>query len=230
MSKKDKTYYVPRSTKLKEMAELFALEFGHKKGTKAFDKYISEFLDEALYNSILPGGAEPYAKNPKVSDSTFDQDLDFFFGSENIIKKSLGARGLKDLGVDKTRQLRGILTQLTHLYLETIQGVSVKAQYDSNGDVIPSDFQFPKGAESDDERIKDVIEFRYKRIFFLMAFVCAIRPVFEISKEETEKAFSKMAMDADSVSSLKSKETRKNFVSTVFKFFSKKFGKISLLD
>lgn len=229
MAKKDdKTYYVPRHTKLLEMADLFAQEFGHKKGSVGHKKFVKHFLDEALNNSILPGNAEPYLKNPKVADSTFSDDLAFFFGNDSLIRKSLGVRGSKDLGEDKVRQLRGILTQLTHLYLETVQGLNVKAQYDKDGGVLPSDFQFPKGAESDDERIKDVIEFRYMRVFFLVAFTCAIRPIFEISKSEAEQVFSRLDIESTPVSELKSKDKRREFVKTVFNFFSNKFNSIKL--
>lgn len=227
---KEKTYYVPRHTKLLEIASLFAEEFGHKKGSKAYLSYVNHFLDEALHNSILPGNGAEYAKNPKVADSTFSDDLGFFFGENSLIKQGLGVRGNKDLGEDKMRQLRGILTQLTHLYMETMLGVQVKAQYDGSGDVIPSDFQFPKGAETGDERVKDVLEFRYQRIFFLIAFTCAIRPVFEISKAESEEFFQKLEIESESVASLKSKEKRQNFIKAVFGFMSKKFGSIKILS
>ena len=224
MKKKSKRdYYVPSQTKLIEVAEAFADEISSDRNSKSWKKAREHFLDEAIHESILPADSK-YAQNPKIADSV----MSFFpdhFGAESVLAKALGN---SDAAVRKTRELRGVITQLTHLILESKFKMKVKGKIGPGGTYTPSDFEFPKDSGSDEVDTKNVYIDRYLRLAIFTAINQALEPIFKISKDEMQKIAS--TLEEKSIAELKSKEGRESFISKLKKFVSEKYGSKSIFE
>jgi len=221
---KERDYFVPSQTKLIEVAELFACEVSGEKSGPKFERVKKQFLDEAIQESVLPADSV-YAQNPKISDSVM-KEFPALFGAENIILKSLGDN---DKSKRKTRELRGLITQLTHLFLESRMKLGVKGSYDGKGEYTPSDFEFASDSGDNEAMIKQVIIDRYIRLFIFTAFMQAIEPIFKITIDEMRLVLNGLKVDQDTVEKLKSKQMRVDFILKAKSFFGKIFGTESVL-
>lgn len=225
--KKEKDYFVPSQAKVIEIFEMFAaLKFPDKKSA-AFKKMREKYLNEYITEAVLPAGSE-YAQNPKIADSTMSEFPDLF-GTESIIAKTLGPYDLDkpdSQTVRATRELRGIVTQLTHLYMSTrlknkIRGTYEDKQYEN------SDFEFP--ADADENTQKAVLVNRYIRLLIFSALMQAIEPVFKVSLGEINDFISDSGMKNDSIAHLKDKNVRSEFIKGIRSFFKQRFGSESAI-
>lgn len=222
---KERDYFVPTQAKFIEIAEHFAREISGEKSGPKFERVKKQFLDEAIHESILPADSQ-YAKNPKISDSVM-KEFPTLFGAESIIMKSLG--GENDRSLRKTRELRGLITQMTHLLMDVRLKVGIKGSYDNKGGYTPSDFEFGQDIRGNDTAIKQVITDRYMRLFIFTAFMQAVEPIFKISIDEMKKVVELLQIEKDPLEKLKSKQTRIDFILKAKSFFSKIFGTESVL-
>lgn len=198
------------STKSIELAEKYATQYCKLKGLKVGGKqWLSakeSFLYDDIFESKLPANSsykkemeekfrsnpgisklrkesEKYLKNPKIANSVMESFPEFFGSADSIILKSVGG----DKGQNKVKALRGICTQLTHLYLETMLKMNVKAKYTRGDDgkvekYSASAFEFEKGAEGEDR--EEVVRYRYYRIIIFTAIMQSLAPIFKISESD----------------------------------------------
>ena len=209
MTKKDKDFYVPRQTKMIEIAELFADEMamqkGFKKGSKRWEKAKDEYLNEALYDSILPHNTS-YGKkaiNPSMSET-----------SKDLFKNKF-----------KEKRLLAIVSQITNYYFSTVLNKKVRG---TSADDNLTFVSYPKNASK--AEIREVIKNRYKRDLYTAMVSAMLVKIFSISETELDKVLDLIEFDQSSDKDLRSKENKNKFSELLYSHFLSSFDKIDLFD
>lgn len=213
--RKKRDFYVHNQSKLIEVAEAFADEIAGSRGSAQWKKVYNDFLNEAVHESILPADSK-FAENPKISDKVMDE-FPVSFGAESVIRKSLGDTVQADR---KVKELRGVITQLTHLILESKFRMKVKGKVGRDGSYTESDFEFPKGAGENPVEIKQVYVDRYLRLLIFTAIAQSLEPVMKITSDEMKELAS--LLEQKSIGDLKSKQFRSDFIKRTKEDFAKK--------
>lgn len=216
---KEKDYFVPTQTKIVDVAELFAREVSGEKSGAAFERVKKKFLDEAIQESVLPADSV-YRQNPKISDSVM-KEFPFAFGAESVLAKSYPEGSAKR--ERKIREFRGLITQLTHLLLESRMKMSVKGAYDGK-EYLTSDFEYESDSSGDESKMREVEVNRYIRLFMFTGLMQALEPMMKITVEEMKEILNGLEIYSDPVAKLRSKSERQRFIASIKVFFSKIFG------
>lgn len=209
MKKDQEDFYVPRQTKMIEIAEFFAdekaLQEGFKKGSKKWEKAKKEFLDEALYDSILPHNTVygKKAMNPSMSET-----------SKELFE-----------GKFKEKRLLGIISQITNYYFSKILGKKVRG---TNPDDNYTFVSFPKNASP--LQIRQAYINRYKRDLYIAIISAMMVKAFSISESELDSVLEKTGILNDDINELKKKENKNKFSEVIYSHFLSKLNQMKLFD
>jgi len=208
---------------MKPIGEMLAMvhcrDLGLSQGSREFDEeysdYVFNYNDEAYGLSMTPSGLigknhqfKKHNSTPKISESSFELTKGIF-GEEgflNLLNIS------PDKKIEYKRRLRGNITSIVHLLLETKYGAKIKGK---NGEY--SDFQHRKD-ETPEQRTQTLLN-DYLRLFYAVKIIKSLESVFEKEPVAISDLLDEVFKDAwknKTEKFLDSKGNRVNFINSIY--------------
>ena len=203
-------YFVPRQTKIVEIAEMLADESaeqdGFKKGGKKWlsikEQYLNEYLGELSANISAKKMKNPILKNPSMSEV-----------SKDIFKNEF-----------KEKRILSLVSQISNYFFETILGKKVRGRIGDNQTFV----SFPKSPSTLEAR--QVYINRYKKDMYNAMVTAMLVKAFSIEEKDMDDLLRKLDIENTTTKDLAKRDVREKYSKAIYAFFHHRIKDINLFD
>lgn len=228
--------YVPRQTKIIEIAEMLADEAarqkGFKKGGPRWEKekhlYLKEYRGEL--SADISGRNEK--KNPRKvrnrNKTHITRIRDYTADRKSRYKKNPSMSSVsKEILGDKFKEKRllSLVTQINNYYFEDMLGKKVRGKSSDDNQTYVS---FPKNASQGE--IKEVYINRYRKDLFMALTTAMLVKLFSFEENDMDVMLEKIGVTNSEIKELAKKENKKQFSEALYSYFLTKLSEVNLME